>query len=80
MVNAKWIDAAVHQSADILIVSKTDELYKSAGELTGFGKEVHRLEWKHGYRFDPSSKMMVPPSKAQGLNPLTLSHENIIIN
>ncbi|SEW24154.1 hypothetical protein SAMN05421841_1784 [Chryseobacterium wanjuense] len=32
-------------------------------KLTGFGKEVHRFEWKHGYRFDPKTKRMLLPSE-----------------
>ena len=46
-----------------------------SGDLSGFGKEIHRLEWKHGYRFDPTTKMMVPPSKASGLPTKTLQSE-----
>lgn len=34
--------------------------------LTGFGKEVHCFEWKHGYRFDPKTKRMLPPSELKG--------------
>lgn len=76
-VNAKWIDAAVAQKVDIIVVSDASYLYKVGKkdmlELTGFGKEIHRLEWKHGFRFDPESKMMLPPSnaKAAGLPTLT---------
>jgi hypothetical protein len=74
-VNGPWIDAAVTQGADIVVVSKMETLYNSPGVLSGFGKEIHRLEWKHGYRFDPSTKMMVPPSKANGLPTKTLQSE-----
>jgi hypothetical protein len=74
-VNGPWIDAAVTQGADIIVVSKIETLYNSPGVLSGFGKEIHRLEWKHGYRFDPSTKMMVSPSKANGLPTKTLQSE-----
>jgi hypothetical protein len=74
-VNGPWIDAAVNQGADIIVVSKIETLYNSPGVLSGFGKEIHRLEWKHGYRFDPTTKMMVPPSKANGLPTKTLQSE-----
>jgi hypothetical protein len=74
-VNGPWIDAAVLQNADIIVVSKMETLYNSPGVLSGFGKEIHRLEWKHGYRFDPNTKMMVPPSKANGLPTTTLQSE-----
>ena len=78
MVNAKWIDAAVIQNADIIIVSKLADLYDVSGNLSGFGKEMHRLEWKHGYRFDTNTKMMLPPSRANGLPTHTLRNENKI--
>ncbi len=80
VVNAKWVDAAVLQNADVIIVSKLDDLYKAPGELTGFGKEVHRFEWKHGYRYDPNTKMMVPPNKANGLPTITFQNENKLVN
>jgi hypothetical protein len=80
-VNGPWIDAAVIQNADIIVVSdvyKLENIYKKitinntiSYELTGFGKEVHRLEWKHGFRFDPVTKTMVNPSKASGLTTIT---------
>ncbi len=77
-VNGPWIDAAVVQNADIIVVSDLNQLYNSPGVLSGFGKEVHRLEWKHGYRFDPTTKMMVPPNKAFGLPTKTLQSEYTI--
>jgi hypothetical protein len=80
-VNGPWIDAAVIQNADIIVVSdvyKLENIYKKVTinntisyELTGFGKEVHRLEWKHGFRFNPVMKTMVGPSKASGLATIT---------
>jgi hypothetical protein len=39
--------------------------------LTGFGKEIQRLEYIHGYRYDPILKQMVPTNKSQGLPTLT---------
>jgi hypothetical protein len=74
-VNGPWIDAAVLQNADVVVVSNFNQLYNSPGVLSGFGKEIHRLEWKHGYRFDPTTKMMVPPSNAAGLPAKTLQSE-----
>ena len=80
-VNGPWIDAAVAQKQDIIVVSDVHELKNiyttrvrngvSEGELTGFGKEIHRLEWKYNYRFDPNTRMMVPPNKASGLKAIT---------
>ncbi len=78
IVNARWVDAAVIQNADIFIVSKLEDLYSAPGRLSGFGKEVHRFEWKHGYRYDPDTKMMVPPNKANKLPTRTLQNENFI--
>jgi hypothetical protein len=70
-----WIDAAVTQGHDIIVVSKMETLYDSPGVLSGFGKEIHRLEWKHGYRYNPTTKMMVHPSQANGLPTKTLRSE-----
>ncbi|MFY7844860.1 cell envelope integrity protein TolA [Chryseobacterium gambrini] len=77
-VNAKWVDAAVKRGEDVIIATDLEEIYrivnidgKKSKILTGYGKEVHRFEWKHGYRYDPESKMMLPPEKANGLEPLT---------
>lgn len=74
-VNGSWIDAAVIQNADVIVISNFNRLYNSPGVLSGFGKEIHRLEWKHGYRFDPTTKSMVSPSKASGLPAKTLQSE-----
>ena len=84
-VNGPWIDAAVKQGADVFVVSnvkKIENIYTITNEnnvvtteLTGFGKELHRLEWKHGYRFDPATRMMVPPSKANGLSPAKIAEQ-----
>jgi len=69
-VNGPWIDSAVEQKKPIFVVTDAnvrDNLYERGpdGQLTrklrAFGKEVHRLEWKHGYRYDPVSRQMVPP-------------------
>jgi hypothetical protein len=84
-VNGPWIDAAVKQQADIMVVSDLKYIYKETGDgLTGFGKEIHRLEWVHGYRYDPNTKMMVPPGKANGLKTITLKeeyfHESVYIH
>jgi len=79
-VNGPWIDAAVRQKAKIIVVSdvsnylyefKLDASGTRIREVTGFGKEVHRLEWIHGYRYDATSHTMVPPAKANGLPTLT---------
>lgn len=74
-VNGPWIDAAVTQGHDIIVVSKMEALYDLPGKLSGFGKEIHRLEWKHGYRYNPSTNMMVPPSQAGSLPTKTLKIE-----
>lgn len=74
-VNAKWVDAAVRQKVEVVIMSDLNKLYNlkynEFGELigrdlTGFGKEFHRFEWKHGYRFDPKTKRMLSPSEMKG--------------
>lgn len=77
-VNAKWVDAAVKRGEDVIIATDLEEIYRIANIdgkkskiLTGYGKEIHRFEWKHGYRFNSESKMMLPPEKANGLQPLT---------
>jgi hypothetical protein len=69
-VNGPWVDSAVLQGMDIICVTDptapnslfilTEVNGKYIRTLTGFGKEVHRLEWKFGYRYDPSTKHMVP--------------------
>ncbi|MBX7227707.1 MAG: hypothetical protein K1X55_16855 [Chitinophagales bacterium] len=87
LVNAKWIDKAVERGEDIFMVTIKDDLYrpvyrkgKKYIELTGFGKEVHRLEWKYGYRFDEATKQMLPPTRAKGLKPLTKFEDYKIID
>jgi len=86
-VNSKWVDYAVTQKVEVVIVSEqkylrsweqVDGLRKSV--LTGFGKEIHRFEWKHGYRYDPKTMRMVPPNKAEGLKTLTKFEEYKILN
>jgi len=74
-VNGPWIDAAVSQGRDIVVVSDFQQLYNAAGELTGFGKEVHRLEWIHGYRFDSNTKMMIPQNQGTSLPAKTLQSD-----
>lgn len=88
-VNAKWVDVAVKQKVEVVIMSNLDKLYKlkyddfgqlANREITGFGKEVHRFEWKHGYRFNPKTKRMVPPIEAKGLKPITKFEEYKIVD
>lgn len=88
-VNAKWVDSAVENGKDVIVLSKAEELRRpitnDAGEiigeeLTGFGKEIHRFEWVHGYRFNPETKMMVPPQEAKDLKTLTKFDEYKIKN
>ncbi|MBO6185308.1 MAG: hypothetical protein J6O88_11585 [Chryseobacterium sp.] len=87
-VNSKWVDAAVRQQAEVVIMSDLINLRNPIMEngivigekLTGFGKEVHRFEWKHGYRFNPKTKRMIPSSEAKDLKPLTQFKEYIIKN
>ncbi|KAA2243042.1 hypothetical protein F0L74_11015 [Chitinophaga agrisoli] len=84
-VNAKWVDAAVAQKADVIIVSSFRNLYtlrKGKNVLTGFGKEVHRFEWKHGWRFDPETNMMVAPGSPNfsKLMPVTKFEDNLLID
>ncbi|MCB9235375.1 MAG: hypothetical protein H6581_27215 [Bacteroidia bacterium] len=47
-------------------------------ELTGFEKEIHRLEHWWGFRFDPVSKRMLPQNMANGLPALTTKKYPII--
>lgn len=85
-VNGPWIDHGVSQNVPIIVVSDVTNpnfaLYKTVTEevdgvevqvrkLTGFGKEVHRLEWIHGYRYDASTRRMLPPGESDGLPRLT---------
>jgi hypothetical protein len=77
-VNGPWIDAAVSSKQKIIVTSDMAYAYSSSFidnievfELTGFGKELHRLEWKHGYRYDPLTHTMVPPELAKDLKPIT---------
>ncbi|WP_299674434.1 hypothetical protein [uncultured Dokdonia sp.] len=81
-VNAKWVDSAVEKKVDVFIMSKLKYLYTTDSfgnrKLTGFGKEVHRFEWKYGYRYDPNTKMMVPPENANSLDLLTRFEDNIL--
>lgn len=77
-VNGPWIDAAVAQQADIVVVSDVKMVYDpKTNQLTGFGKEVNRLEWSHGYRYNPATKMMVPPAEAGSLPTLTQQSDYI---
>ncbi|MEZ4986318.1 MAG: polymorphic toxin-type HINT domain-containing protein [Saprospiraceae bacterium] len=71
-INGPWMDAAVQQDKLILVASDmSNYIYETPIKLSGFGKEVHRLEWVHGYRFNPANNTMVPPSEAIGLPTLT---------
>jgi hypothetical protein len=74
-VNGPWIDHGVSQGVPIIAVSDVAQnLYKiedGVQSLTGFGKEIHRLEWIHGYRYDATTKRMLPPSESSGLPTLT---------
>lgn len=84
-VNVKWVDAAVKQNVEVVIMSDINDLRRfdsNTGKdmLTGFGKEVHRFEWKHDYRFNPKTKRMIPPSEARGLKPLTKYEEYKIVD
>lgn len=88
-INSKWVDAAVAQRAEVVVMSKTEYLYNSIrneyGEiigkkLSGFGKEIHRFEWKHGYRFDVKTKRMLSPEQLKGkkISTLTQADDNTI--
>lgn len=71
-INGPWMDAAVSQNKLILVASNINEyVYQSSSKLTGFGKEIHRLEWIHGYRFNPVNNTMVQLGEAEGLPTLT---------
>ena len=73
LANAVWVDAAVKRGNPIIIVSHPRYLYSDNEKslLTGFGKEVHRLEWLHGYRYDPDRNRMVRNWSPDSLLPLT---------
>ncbi len=82
-VNAPWVDAAVLRKEEIIVATRQKDLFRTVikdGEevevLTGFGKEIHRFEWEHGYRFDPKTKRMLPPDQAKGLPTLTKFEQN----
>jgi hypothetical protein len=74
-VNGPWIDHGVSRGVPFVVVSDVSQyLYKiedGVQGLTGFGKEIHRLEWLHGYRYDPATKRMLPPPESGGLPALT---------
>lgn len=74
-VNGPWIDHGVKSKVPIIVVSDVHQfvyrLEEGIKTLTGFGKEVHRLEWIHGYRYDPGSRRMLPPSQAGDLPTIT---------
>ena len=82
LVNAKWVDSAVDRGMDVVVMSKAEHLRvfnkkEKTFKLTGFGKEIHRFEWVHGYRYNPKTKMMVPPEQAEGLKTLTKFDEYV---
>ena len=71
-VNGPWVDAAVAQNQKILVASNVSEyIYETPTKLTGFGKEIHRLEWIYNYRYSPSSRSMLPANEAPDLPRLT---------
>jgi hypothetical protein len=62
-INAKWLDIAVEKNRIFYVASDFDRyLYHGDGKISGFGSEIHRLEWHHNFRFDPISKQMIPPT------------------
>jgi RHS repeat-associated protein len=69
-VNAPWVDRAVERNNPIIVMSAAEYLYDDQGRITGFGKEIHRLEWVHNYRYDPGTHRMVP-GRANELPTLT---------
>ncbi|OCK50488.1 hypothetical protein BA768_04870 [Chryseobacterium sp. CBo1] len=83
-VNSKWVDAAVRQKVEVVIMSNekylrnweklADGTRKST--LSGFGKEIHRFEWKHGYRLDVKTKRMLSPEQLKGKKFPTLTQFN----
>ncbi|WP_299434391.1 hypothetical protein [uncultured Aquimarina sp.] len=86
-VNAKWVDAAVKRRENILLITRKIDLYrpiikdgKRIEVLTGYGKEIHRFEWKHGYRYDSKTNKMVPSEKAKSLQTLTNFEDHKIVD
>jgi len=85
-VNTKWIDAAVKRGDDIILISSKNRIYKKIQlkgnnikyELTGYGKEIHRLEWKYGYRYDIKTNKMLPLKKENNSKTLTKFNDNKI--
>ena len=74
-VNGPWIDQAVVNRVPVIAVSDVSQyLYKledSRQSLTGYGKEVHRLEHVHGYRYDVLHHRFLPGSQLPGVPALT---------
>lgn len=84
-VNGPWIDSAVRRQSAIYVAtdpSVPDNLYERGADgqithkLRAFGKEVHRLEWKHNYHYDPVSHEMVPPGTPGWASLPTLTRRN----
>jgi hypothetical protein len=66
--NESWLKAAIERG-DIIIMStnphgKLIVIDKLTGQrfITGFGREYIYL-WKQGYHYDPSTGLMLPPTK-----------------
>ena len=63
-VNSGWVDSAVAKRSQIIIVSDPRFAFNEQGKLTGFGKELHRLEWMHNYRINRETLRMEPANRS----------------
>jgi len=79
MVNAKWVDNAVRKKRIIKSVTHPSCCLRNRqGKLSGFGKEVHRLEHVHRYRWHEQKKQFVPFAQAPNKNTWTHRKEGLI--
>ncbi len=79
MVNGKWVDNAVAKRRIIKAVTHPKCCLRNAqGKLSGFGKEVHRLEHVHGYRWHEQKKQFVPFGQAPNKGTWTNRNEGEI--
>jgi len=77
VVNARWLDRAVSRNRVIKAVTSPERsnLVRNQFGLTGFGREIHRLEHIHGWRYDPIKRQFLPQSKTKFRKTYTKKNE-----
>ena len=80
VVNARWLDRAVSRNRVIKAVTNPgrNDLVRNEFALTGFGREIHRLEHIHGWRYDPVRRQFLPQSKTKFRRTYTKRNEGQI--